>query len=146
MNKAKLTVREWMNSEPSTAGSQDNLQTVVELLCRRGVRSVPILDQGRLVGIVTDRDIRQVGSCNPLFNEDESRRYLSSLKVSAVMTADPLRISPDAPLTEAAKLLEMYGISSLPVVDGDALVGIISLTDFLRAFIEQNTASEEVAQ
>jgi CBS domain-containing protein len=54
------------------------------------------------------------------------------------MTADPMTISPDAPLVQAAKVLETYRISSLPVVDGETLVGMISVMDLLRAFVEQN--------
>jgi acetoin utilization protein AcuB len=58
------------------------------------------------------------------------------------MTADPMTIAPDAPLVEAAKILETYRISSLPVVDERRLVGVLTVTDLLRVFVEQN---EEVA-
>jgi acetoin utilization protein AcuB len=58
------------------------------------------------------------------------------------MTADPMTIAPDAPLVEAAKILETYRISSMPVVDGTRLVGILTVTDVLRVFVEQN---EEIA-
>jgi acetoin utilization protein AcuB len=58
------------------------------------------------------------------------------------MTADPMTIAPDAPLVQAAKILETYGISSIPVLEGQSLVGIITVTDLLRVFIQQN---EEIA-
>jgi acetoin utilization protein AcuB len=54
------------------------------------------------------------------------------------MTADPMTIAPDAPLVEAAKVLETYRISALPVVDGTKLVGMLTVTDLLRVFVEQN--------
>jgi acetoin utilization protein AcuB len=117
---------------------------VIELLRRRDIRAVPVVENGELIGIVTDRDIRQVAPAYPLFrHEDEIRRYTESLKVTAAMTADPLRVQPDTPLVEAAKVLETYKISSLPVVSGRALVGMISVTDLLRAFIDQNEAAGE---
>jgi acetoin utilization protein AcuB len=58
------------------------------------------------------------------------------------MTADPMTIAPDAPLVDAAKVLETYRISSLPVVDEQRLVGVLTVTDLLRVFVEQN---EEIA-
>ena len=132
-------VRDWMTVEPSAVGPKDSLQGVIELLRRRDIRSVPVIEEGRLVGIVTDRDIRQVTPAYPLFRDEaEIRRYTENLAVTAAMTADPMTISPDAPLVQAAKLLETYRISSLPVVDRKKLVGMISVMDLLRAFVEQN--------
>lgn len=139
----KPRVRDCMAADPPTVAPRDSLQRVIELLRRRDIRSVPVVEEGRLVGIVTDRDIRQVAPAYPLFrDEEEIRHYTERLTVSAAMTADPMVIAPDAPLVRAAKLLETYRIGSLPVVDGAELVGMISVTDLLRAFVAQN---EEVA-
>jgi acetoin utilization protein AcuB len=147
MKRSKLLVRDWMTPDPSTVCPEDPLQTAVDLLRRRGIRAVAVVDKGNLIGIITDRDIRQMAPCYALLREeDEIRRYTANLKVTAAMTAGPLRISPDASLLEAAKLLRIYGISSLPVVDETALVGMISVTDLLRAFIEQNNNDEEAVQ
>lgn len=136
---AKLRVRDRMSIDPMVAGPKDSLQDVIGLLRRRDVRSVPVVEEGRLVGIVTDRDIRQVAPAHVVLrNEEEIRRYTENLTVAAAMTTAPMTISPDAPLLQAAKLLETYRISSLPVVEGEKLVGIISVTDLLRLFVEQN--------
>jgi len=135
----KPQVRDCMTAKPLTVAPCDSLQRVIELLRRRDIRSVPVVEEGRLVGIVTDRDIRQVAPAYPLFrDEEEIRRYTERLTVSAAMTADPMVIAADAPLVRAAKLLETYRIGSLPVVDGGELVGMISVTDLLRAFVAQN--------
>ena len=142
LNRVKR-VRDCMTCDPATVGPNDSLQRVVELLRRRDIRSVPVLEDGRLIGIVTDRDVRQVAPAYPLFrDEDEIRRYTENLTVTAAMTADPMTIAPDAPLVDAAKVLETYRISALPVVDGTELVGMLTVTDLLRAFVEQN---EEIA-
>jgi acetoin utilization protein AcuB len=138
MNRVKR-VRDCMTCDPASVGPNDSLQRVVELLRRRDIRSVPVLEDGRLIGIVSDRDVRQVAPAYPLFREEEEiRRYTENLTVTAAMTADPMTIAPDAPLVEAAKVLETYRISALPVVDGTKLVGMLTVTDLLRVFVEQN--------
>jgi len=138
MNRVKR-VRDCMTCDPASVGPNDSLQRVVELLRRRDIRSVPVLEDGRLIGIVSDRDVRQVAPAYPLFREEEEiRRYTENLTVTAAMTADPMTIAPDAPLVDAAKVLETYRISALPVVDGTKLVGMLTVTDLLRVFVEQN--------
>ena len=112
------TVGDCMSVDPVTVAPNDSLQRVVELLRRRDIRAVPVVEDGKLIGIVTDRDVRQVAPAYPLFrDEDEIRRYTENLTVTAAMTADPMTVSPATPLVEAAKILEIYRISSLPVVD-----------------------------
>jgi acetoin utilization protein AcuB len=141
--KHAIRVRDCMSVDPATVGPKDSLQKVVSLLRRRDTRSVPVVENGRLIGIVTDRDVRQVAPAYPLFrDEDEIHRYTENLTVTAAMTADPMTIAPDAPLVEAAKVLETYRISSMPVVDDRRLVGMLTVTDVLRVFVEQN---EEIA-
>lgn len=135
-----LTVGDYMSVDPVTVAPQDSLRRVIELLRRRDIRAVPVVEDGKLVGIVTDRDVRQVAPAYPLFrDDDEIRRYTENLTVTAAMSADPMTVSPLTPLVEAAKILETYRISSLPVVEGFRVVGILSVTDLLRVFVAQNT-------
>lgn len=142
IKKRRLSVRDCMTVDPATVGPKDPLQSVINLLRRRDIRSVPVIDNGKLIGIVTDRDIRQVAPAYPLFrDDDEIRRYTERLTVTAAMTADPMTIAPDAPVMDAAKILETYRISSLPVVDEQRLVGVLTVTDLLRVFIDQNEES-----
>jgi acetoin utilization protein AcuB len=140
MAKARqMLARDYMSIDPPTVAPNDSLQRVIELLRRRDIRSVAVLEDGKLIGIVTDRDVRQVAPGYPLFrDEEEIRRYTENLTVTAAMTADPMTIASKAPLIEAAKILETYRISSLPVVDHQKLVGMLSVADVLRAYIEQN--------
>lgn len=129
-----------MAADPATVAPKDSLQRVIELLRRRNIRAVPVVDDGRLVGIVTDRDVRQVAPAYPLFRDEvEIRHYTEHLTVTAAMTADPMTVTPATPLVEAAKILETYRISSLPVVEGSRVVGMLSVTDLLRVFVAQNT-------
>ncbi|HXF76410.1 MAG TPA: CBS domain-containing protein [Methylomirabilota bacterium] len=132
-------VRDCMSPDPAFVAPKDSLQIAIQLLRRRDIRGVPVVEDGKLVGIVTDRDVRQVAPAYPWFrDEDEIRRYTENLTVTAAMTADPLTVAPDAPLVAAAKILETYRINSLPVIEGEKLVGMLSVADVLRAFVEQN--------
>ena len=138
--KKTLTVGGCMTVDPATVEPKDSLQRVIELLRRRDIRAVPVVEAGKLVGIVTDRDVRQVAPAYPLFrDEEEIRRYTENLTVTAAMTADPMTVSPETPLVEAAKILETYRISTLPVVADLRVVGMLSVNDLLRVFVAQNT-------
>jgi len=139
-SKKTLTVGRCMTVDPATVAPKDSLQRVIELLRRRDIRAVPVVEAGKLVGIVTDRDVRQVAPAYPLFrDEEEIRRYTENLTVTAAMTADPMTVTAATPLVEAAKILETYRISSLPVVEDLHVVGMLSVTDLLRVFVAQNT-------
>ena len=139
--RRNLTVKERMNPSPITVTSNDSLHDALEILHRYNIRELPVVEHGSLIGIVTDRDLRQVAPSYPLFRDQEEIKYFSrNLKVAAAMTPDPMVVTPDTPLVEVATKLDTYRIGSLPVVDKEKLVGIISVSDILKAFIEQNTA------
>ena len=128
-----------MSLSPFTITSEDSLKTAIDLLQKRNIRELPVVDEGGLVGIVTDRDLREISPSYPVFRDlEEIGYYLQSLKVSSAMTVDPVVTTPDTPLVEAARILQTYRFGSLPVVDKGRLVGLISATDVLAAFIEQN--------
>ena len=132
-------VRDHMSLSPLTIGAEDSLQTAIDLLHKHNIRELPVVEHGRLIGIVTDRDLRQVAPSYPVFRDQQEIRYhLQNLKVAAAMTVDPLVVSPETSLVEAAKLLHTHRVGSLPVVEDEKLVGLISITDLLRVFIEQN--------
>jgi acetoin utilization protein AcuB len=131
-----------MTSPPVTVTPEDSLQTALELLGRHNVRQLPVVDDGRLVGILTDRDLRQVSPSYPLFRDPEEIRYhLQRMKVGTAMTPDPMVVDPETPLLKAAELLYMYRFGALPVVEDGRVVGIISVTDLLKAFIEQKSSA-----
>lgn len=137
--KKNLRVTDCMSVDPPAVRPTDSLQRVVELLRRRDIRSVAVVEEGRLIGIVSDRDVREVAPGYPLLrDEEEIYRYMEKLTVTAAMTADPMTVTPETPLLAAARLLETYRISSLPVVKDGELAGMLTVNDVLRVFIEQN--------
>lgn len=139
-NRRQWLVRDRMIIDPATVGPGDRLQSVVNPLRRRDIRSLPVIDNGKVIETVTEPDIRQGAPAYPfLRDDDEIRRYSERLTVTAAMTADPMAIGPDQPVVDAAKILKTYRISSLPVVDKEKrLLRLLTVADLLRVFIEQN--------
>ena len=95
-----------------------------------------MLDHGRLVGIVSDRDIRLVlPSPATSLSVYEIGYLLTRLTVAEIMTRGPLTIAPERPITEAVRRMLANKVSALPVVAGGQLVGIVTRTNLLQAFL-----------
>ena len=110
-----------------------------ELLAKNKIRHLPVVDASqKLIGIVTDRDIRSAlpykfikESCSP-----EQREEICALTVNAIMTKDPISISPTYTIQDALLMIQNSNVGALPVVDDEGkLTGILSVRDLLRAFI-----------
>jgi acetoin utilization protein AcuB len=118
-----------MTRNPVTVRPQDTLAIAQEKMTTGHFRRVPVVQDGVLIGILTDRDIRRHTGV-------EERT-----KVQAVMTETPLTVSPLTPVEEAARLMLTHRISGLPVLENSKLVGIITTSDLLKAFLELLGAS-----
>ena len=116
-----MIVAELMTPNPVTVSSSDDLQLAYDRMKTGEFRQVPVIDSGRLIGILTDRDLRQ------------HLGQLHRTKVDAAMTALPFSVEPSTPVEVAAHLLVTNKISSLPVVENEKLVGIITASDMLGA-------------
>ena len=126
-----MFVRHRMTPNPVTVGPQEMLAAAQEKMTAGRFRHVPVLQEERLIGILTDRDIRRhVGS--------EERT-----KVSAAMTETPLSVSPSTTVEDATQLMLKHQISGLPVLENGKLVGIITTSDILKVFLEMTGASVE---
>lgn len=127
-------VRDYMTPEPQTLDITSTLLDAVLLIRRAELRHIPILQDGRLVGILTDRDVGRVApSILSPVSPQEYNRFFEDTPVGKVMTRNPLRISPEATLAEAVHLLYINKLGCLPVLDGEQLTGIITVSDMLRA-------------
>ena len=126
-----MLVRDRMTKNPVTIGPQEMLVTAQEKMTTGHFRRLPVVEDGALIGILTDRDVRRhVGS--------EERT-----KVRAVMTETPLAISPDMPIEEATQLMLKHQISGLPVTDNRKLVGILTTSDILQTFLTMVGSSDD---
>ena len=130
------TVRDYMVSKVETLTPDDSMDAAVVLVRSRRIRHIPIVESGTLVGIVTDRDLKRAMP-SPLTGADQATYELvaETTTVRQIMTRSPTTIAPDAPLREAVRILCDKKFGALPVVADGALVGIITETDLLRAFL-----------
>jgi acetoin utilization protein AcuB len=131
-----LTVRDIMTTNPCTVKSDAPLQDVINLMKITGCRQMPVLaDEGRLVGIVTDRDVRlAMNSPIVLHGRWQDEELLVRVTAESCMTPNPICIEPETPAYRAAEMLSAYKFGALPVVEFGKLVGIITVTDFLDRF------------
>jgi len=128
------TVRDYMVSEVETLGPDDSLETAVMLERRFRIRHIPIIDDGELVGIVTDHDLKRALP-SPGSDQQTFEHVVQTTRLRQIMTRSPMTISPTAPLRDAVQILCEKKFGALPVVEKGKLVGIISGVDMLRAFL-----------
>lgn len=119
-----VLVNEIMTRRVLTVTSDASLADARRLLEQHRIRHLPVMRDGRLVGVVSDRDLRSAHAADA--------RHAT---VGDVMTPRPMTIGPRTRIEEAARLLVAHKIGGLPVVDGNELVGIVTGDDLLRALI-----------
>ena len=127
---------------------QPSLRRARRILDQHRIRHLLVVDGKRLVGIVTDRDLRQAApsSKSPL-TISERQEFMDELKVLEVMSRKLITASPTTTIREAAKVMVSEKIGCLPVVDGNQLVGIVTQADLLEMLVrgEQATEAEDQA-
>jgi acetoin utilization protein AcuB len=138
-----ITVRTWMTSPVHGIKLRDTVAHARELLETHRVNQLVVLRDGRLMGIVTDRDVRDA---SPSVAQElgGDRRFPrippdadpARIPVEDIMTADVETVGPDTPITEAAALMRRRRIGSVPVVDHGKVVGLLTRSDLLDALIE----------
>lgn len=131
-----MLVREWMTTDPQTVAATTPVMEAMQRLREGGFRRLPVLRDGALVGIVTDRDLKEATpSKATTLSIYELNYLLSKLLVKDVMVRTVITVGSDDPIERAALLMEEHRVSGLPVVDAGRLVGILTITDLLRAFV-----------
>ena len=133
---ASIPVSEWMMKPLVAVGADTTVREAAAILKVRKIRHLPVVDGGGcLVGIVTDRDLRQV-VFDPRIQERVGAiaATLATLPVSEVMSRGVVTVRPTTDMRQAARLVREKKIGALPVVENERLVGIVTETDILRAF------------
>ena len=131
-----MKVRQWMTRSVMTLKPQDSLQHAHDRLRKYRINQFPVVRDGSLVGIVTDRDVRNAypSSLRRIRTED-IEEFTEERIVEQIMTREVVTISPEATLREAALRLRQYRLSALPVMEEGKLVGIITRSDLLEAML-----------
>jgi|SRR5215210_3503663 len=133
-----MRVADWMTPDPVTIAPGATAGEALALMRQRRIRHLPVVDAGRLVGMLSDRDPRSALPSAVVLGELEEGDPAAARPVAEIMTADPLTIPPSQPVEEAARLLTEQRIGAVPVVEGPRLLGILSADDLLRAFVESS--------
>jgi acetoin utilization protein AcuB len=126
-----------MVSDPVTVSSGDLVGEAFRRMIDRGIRHLPVVDDGRLVGMVSDRDIRQT-FIPPMSSGSRKEGFFlpHSTKVAEIMSGNPVTVQIGTDIEAAARVMFEHRISSLPVMKGEKLAGIVTDTDLLHLFIE----------
>ncbi|MFN2172650.1 MAG: CBS domain-containing protein [Candidatus Promineifilaceae bacterium] len=138
-------VRDWMSTDLITVSLDTTLPEVHQIMVSEEIRRLPVVDEnGRLIGIVTLGDVRgaQPSPATSL-SIWEMNYLLSSLDVQKIMTPDPITVTPDQTVGEAARIMLENRISGLPVIEtGGRLVGIITESDIFSMVVLHEWSEE----
>jgi len=132
-----LLVENWMNPKVITVDADDSMLDATKLLKEHNIRHLPVLEKGKLVGVITDRDLKRAAPSDATALEAHELLYLiANIKVREIMTRNPITVPYNFTIEEAAELLLQARISGMPVVnkDGD-VIGTITQTDLFKVLI-----------
>jgi acetoin utilization protein AcuB len=131
-----LTVADAMTVEPVTMGPEDSLMRAVELMQKNGIRRIPIVVADTLVGILAQGDLNRAQPSALSDSQEEFTRVMEGTPVSRLMIQNPVTVSEDTPLSDAARTLHTMKFGALPVTRDGRLVGILTDSDLLRCLID----------
>ncbi|NTV57251.1 MAG: CBS domain-containing protein [Deltaproteobacteria bacterium] len=132
-----LLVENWMNPNVITVDADDSMLDATKLLKEHNIRHLPVLEKGKLVGVITDRDLKRASPSDATALEAHELLYLiANIKVREIMTRNPITVPYNFTIEEAAELLLQAKISGMPVVDKDGdVIGTITQTDLFKVLI-----------
>lgn len=130
------TIEQVMTCDPLTVSPDEPLRVAIDRMRERNCRRLPVVLAGKLVGIISDRDLRRATNSPFVMQERWYNEFLlDKITVRACMSAEPATITPQTRITDAARLMRDRKIGGLPVVEGERLVGIVTETDLLNYLI-----------
>jgi len=132
-----IRVEDWMTESVLAVDTYDSIAIARQLMAKHRVNQLPVLDNDHLVGIVTDRDIRDAYPTSMMIDQTRAiDSFAEKVTVEEVMTHDVLIVRPETPLAAAVRLLRKHRIGALPVVQEKNLVGIITRSDILEYVLD----------
>ena len=137
-----MRVRDLMTVKPITVDPETPILEARQRMLRERIRHLVVLDDTRVVGIVTDRDVRlNLPSPATSLSVWEINYLLPGVTVGGVMTTSVIVVDPDRSIAEVARIMMDHKIGALPVVEEGRLVGIITESDFVRAMAGSSHAA-----
>jgi len=132
-----MIVSKWMSKKVVTIDVNDSMQDAIKRMKQNDIRMLPVVKKGKLVGVVTDRDLKRASASDATTLDVHELLYLvSKIKVQDVMTKNAITVPQNYTIEETAEVLLKHKISGVPVVDQNGqLVGTITQTDLFRVLI-----------
>jgi acetoin utilization protein AcuB len=132
-----MLIKDWMAPNPVTITADTSMIKAIHIMKERRFRRLPVVDQGKLVGMVTDRDLKEASPSKATTLDVHELYYLlAELQVQEIMSRNPVSVSQDDTVERAAQIMLEHTISGLPVLDETGkVVGIITQSDVFRAFM-----------
>ncbi|HUR70727.1 MAG TPA: CBS domain-containing protein, partial [Candidatus Limnocylindrales bacterium] len=141
-----IRVEDWMTESVLAVDTYDSIAIARQLMAKHRINQLPVLDNDHLVGIVTDRDIRDAYPTSMMIDQTQAiDSFAEKVTVEEVMTHDVLIVRPQTPLSAAVGLLRKHRIGALPVVQEKNLVGIITRSDILDYVLDGGPKRKRLA-
>ncbi|HXV82685.1 MAG TPA: CBS domain-containing protein [Candidatus Binatia bacterium] len=135
--KTTVTVRDLMARDPATLGRNETLDLAESIMNLGRIRHMPVVDDGRIVGIVSQRDLFRSALITALgFGRKTTSALIKTITIKEIMTEHVITIPPEASVKEAARVMIDKKIGCLPVVEDQKLIGLLTETDILRYVVE----------
>jgi acetoin utilization protein AcuB len=135
-NGKENVVREIMMGSPVTLKPEDTLDLANDVISLGRIRHIPVVEDGRLVGLLSERDLMGAATAAIFGLKQKSKSaLLKSVSVKDIMKKKVVTVKPDTPIKETARLMKEKKIGCVPVISEGRLVGLVTTTDILR-FVE----------
>ena len=131
------TVRKIMVTDVVALDRNASLGSAKDIMDRRRLRHFPVVENGNVVGVVSQRDVFRASLASMLgYKERTEKAFLDNLSIKGIMSDPPITVTADTGISEAARLMVEKKVGCLPVVDGNRLIGLVTDTDFLKVLGE----------
>ncbi len=132
-----MLVKEWMASKPIVVDENTSIMKATQIMKENNIRRIPVVRDGRLIGIISDRDIKEAAPSKATSLDVHELYYLlSEIKIKDIMTPDPITLRENDSVEKAAVIMLENRISGMPIVDDDNhVIGIITETDVFKVMV-----------
>jgi acetoin utilization protein AcuB len=143
-----MLIKNWMSKPAITIDADASMYEAIKLLKNHNIKMLPVMEKGKLVGIVTDRDLKRASASDATSLEIHELLYLiTEIKIKKIMTKNPITVPQDYTVEETAEILLKHNISGVPVVDQYRdVVGTITQNDLFRILISLTGAERRGIQ
>ncbi len=143
-----MLVKNWMSKPAVTIDVNASMNDAIKLLKKYDIKMLPVMEKGKLVGIITDRDIKRASASDATTLEIHELLYLiSNITIKEIMTKNPVTVPPDYTIEETAEVLLKHKISGVPVVDHYGMVaGVVTQNDIFKTIVSLTGAEKRGIQ